>query len=219
VGLATVLLTGLTAGGLTCSTVHGGLLAAATARTPCCGPRNRLRADTAPVAAFLAGKLASHVALGAVLGGLGAAVRLPIHLRGDIQVAVGAAVALVGLTQIFLEPPDARPDGPPHTGRAPLLAGLGSVLLPCGTTLAVEALAAASGSAGAGAAVMAAFVIGTWPLFLALGLAARRLAVGWRGRLRRARARCSWCSARSPSAAGSRSPARRTPAVPPPRRR
>ena len=187
-GLAAVLLTGLTAGGLTCSTVQGGLLAAVATRTPCCttgcATGTRLRADAVPVVGFLAGKLASHTALGAVLGGLGAAVRLPIQIRGDIQIAVGAAVALLGLGLFRRIPPDAPSDRPRHTGRAPLLAGLGSVALPCGTTLAMEALAATSGSAGAGAAVMAAFVIGTWPLFLALGLAARRLAAGWRGRLR-----------------------------------
>jgi hypothetical protein len=60
---------------------------------------------------------------------------------------------------------------------------LASVLIPCGVTLSVEALALASGSPWAGAAIMAVFVIGTAPLFTVLGYAARKAAAGWRGRL------------------------------------
>lgn len=63
------------------------------------------------------------------------------------------------------------------------LLGLVTILVPCGVTLSVEALALASGSALSGAATMAVFVAGTTPLFALLGYAARRAATAWRGRL------------------------------------
>jgi uncharacterized protein len=58
-----------------------------------------------------------------------------------------------------------------------------TVLLPCGVTLSVEALALASGSPWQGAAIMAVFIVGTSPLFAVLGYAARKAATLWRGRL------------------------------------
>ncbi|WP_344593240.1 sulfite exporter TauE/SafE family protein [Actinomadura vinacea] len=66
---------------------------------------------------------------------------------------------------------------------APALLGLATVLIPCGVTISVEALALASGSPLAGAATMAVFVLGTGPLFAVLGYAARKAATAWRGRL------------------------------------
>src|SRR5205085_4225539 len=59
---------------------------------------------------------------------------------------------------------------------APAALGFATVLIPCGVTLSVEFLAIAAGSALGGAAVMAAFVLGTSPLFAVLGYAARRSA-------------------------------------------
>jgi hypothetical protein len=47
----------------------------------------------------------------------------------------------------------------------------------------MEALALTTGSALAGAATMAVFVLGTSPLFALLGYAARKAATAWRGRL------------------------------------
>lgn len=66
---------------------------------------------------------------------------------------------------------------------APAILGFVTVLVPCGITLSVEALALASGSALSGAATMAVFVIGTSPLFTILGYAARKAATAWQGRL------------------------------------
>src|SRR5438105_2043730 len=61
--------------------------------------------------------------------------------------------------------------------------GVTTILIPCGVTLSVEALALTSGSAVAGAATMVVFVAGTSPLFALLGYAARKAATVWRGRL------------------------------------
>jgi sulfite exporter TauE/SafE len=70
-----------------------------------------------------------------------------------------------------------------HAALAPALLGVATVLLPCGVTLSVEALALATGSPWRGAAIMAVFVVGTSPLFAILGYAARKAATVWRGRL------------------------------------
>ncbi|WP_433607556.1 sulfite exporter TauE/SafE family protein [Dactylosporangium sp. CA-139114] len=210
VDLAAVLLVGLTAGGTSCTVVQGGLLAGVATRAAGCtapcdpgpgtdGPASRaaaLRSDAVPVTAFLVGKLASHTVLGAILGLAGATLPLGASARGTVQLTVGALVLVLGLRQLGMpwlqrraggllgrrDRGDARvPAGVAGTAGA----GFATVLMPCGVTLAVEALAATSGSAAAGAAVMAVFVVGTWPMFGLLGLVALRTATSWHGRLRR----------------------------------
>jgi sulfite exporter TauE/SafE len=156
----------------------------------------RLGDDLVPVGGFLAGKLVSHTALGAALGALGGVVQLSVGPRTGLQLAAGALIIVVGLAQlglpgfrrIVIEPPRSwtrlvRGRARSQAALAPALLGLASVLIPCGVTLSVEALALASGSALSGAAIMAVFVIGTSPLFALLGYAARKAATAWRGRL------------------------------------
>lgn len=158
--------------------------------------RAQLGDDLAPVGGFLAGKLVSHALLGAVLGALGAAVQLSVGMRTWVQVGAGLLIIALGLAQlgvpgfrgIVIEPPASwmtivRNRARSQAALAPALLGLATVLIPCGVTLSVEALALTSGSAAAGAATMAVFVAGTSPLFAALGYAARKAATAWRGRL------------------------------------
>jgi len=52
---------------------------------------------------------------------------------------------------------------------APALLGAMTIFIPCGTTLAMEALAISSGNAVMGALIMAVFVLGTTPLFFGVG--------------------------------------------------
>ena len=221
--LTAVLVTGLFAGGVSCAAVQGGLLTGLIARQrdatapvaatitaavgsagrhrrlppePARTRRQQLVDDVAPVGGFLAGKLVSHTALGALLGALGAAVQLSIGARTTLQILAGAAIVAFGLAQlgvpgfrrILIEPPPSwsrfvRQRSRSHSAIAPALLGVATVLIPCGVTLSVQALALASGSAASGAAIMAVFVLGTAPLFALLGYAARRAATAWRGRL------------------------------------
>ncbi|MGJ3227271.1 sulfite exporter TauE/SafE family protein [Micromonospora aurantiaca (nom. illeg.)] len=220
--LVPVLLTGLLAGGVSCAAVQGGLLAGLVARqratvpagpaspqvrprpgSPASAPTRPARVlladDLAPVGGFLAGKLTSHALLGAVLGALGGAAQLSLHVRTMAQLAAGVLVIAFGLAQLgvpgfkglVIEPPTAWTRfvrGRARSGSifAPALLGVASVLIPCGVTLSVMALAITSGSALAGAATMAVFVAGTGPLFAVLGYAAaaaRRAAGAWRRRL------------------------------------
>ena len=156
----------------------------------------RLADDLAPVGGFLAGKLVSHTLLGAALGALGAAVQLPVGVRTMAQIAAGVLIVVFGLAQlgvpgfrgITVTPPASwgrfvRGRTRSTSALAPTALGLASVLIPCGVTLSVEALALTAGSAWAGAATMAVFVVGTAPLFALLGYAARKAATIWRGRL------------------------------------
>ncbi|RSM62037.1 hypothetical protein DMB66_23030 [Actinoplanes sp. ATCC 53533] len=202
--LYAILLTGLFAGGVSCAAVQGGLLAGlvmrqrqhttATSGRP--GLAARLADDLAPAAGFLTGKLLSHTLLGALLGALGATVQLSVTVRTMTQIAAGVLVVVFGLAQlgvpgfsrVMVEPPASwsrlvRGRARSTSAAAPALLGFASVLIPCGVTLSVEALALASGSAAAGAAIMAVFVAGTAPLFTALGYLARKAAGAWRGRL------------------------------------
>jgi uncharacterized protein len=170
--------------------------AQATPSAPAAARRSRLADDLLPVGAFLTGKLLSHTVLGALLGALGGVAQLSLGASTAVQLIAGAVILVFGLAQlgvpglrrITIEPPlsfgrlvlrSARS----QAAFAPGLLGLASILIPCGVTLSVEALALTSGSALAGAATMAVFVIGTSPLFTVLGYAVRKAATAWRGRL------------------------------------
>ncbi|MDH6244028.1 sulfite exporter TauE/SafE family protein [Mycobacterium sp. OTB74] len=211
--LVAVLITGLFAGGISCAAVQGGLLTALITRqhqargtgddTPAAAAASRsasvaarLGDDLAPVGGFLAGKLFAHTVLGAVLGALGSVVQLSIGARTGLQIAAGLLVITFGLAQlgvpgfrrIVITPPASwtrivRGRARSQSAFAPALLGLATILLPCGVTLSVEALALASGSPWRGAAIMAVFIIGTSPLFAALGYLARKTATVWQGRL------------------------------------
>ncbi|SFR28141.1 Sulfite exporter TauE/SafE [Lentzea waywayandensis] len=202
--LVPVLATGLFAGGVSCAAVQGGLLtglitrqrAAVGSQSTPRDWRGRLGDDLAPVSGFLAGKLVSHTLLGALLGALGSVVEIEVGIRTWLQIGAGLLVVVFGLAQlgvpgfrrIVIEPPASwskvvRSRARSQSAIAPAVLGFVTVLIPCGVTLSVEALALTSGSALMGAATMAVFVLGTAPLFAILGYAARKAATVWKGRL------------------------------------
>ncbi|MBN3459871.1 MAG: sulfite exporter TauE/SafE family protein [Mycobacteriaceae bacterium] len=178
----------MTAGAGTCAAAHGGLLAGVMARQ-CPMSVASARLDLLPVGGFLIGKLASHCAVGALLGALGAAVALSVDARTAVQIGAGLVIITLGLAQLglpgfrILAPPVACGRVVRHTVSAPVLVGVCTMFLPCGVTLSVEALAVASGSAARGALTMAVFVLGTVPLFAILGYATRTAGRVWGGRL------------------------------------
>ena len=152
--------------------------------------------DLTPVGGFLAGKLIAYTLLGALLGALGGVVQLSVRITTLAQIGAGLLVVAFGLAQLRvpgfrnlrIEPPASwlrfvRGRARSSSALAPALLGLATILVPCGITLSMEALALTSGSAWAGAATMAVFVAGTSPLFAALGYAARKAATAWQGKL------------------------------------
>lgn len=131
-----------------------------------------------------AGEQAAHAGLGALLGLLGAAIQPAPSTRAALLLCAGALMALFGLAMLGV-PGVGRllPRGSAHgAGRGPLLLGAATVLVPCGVTLGVELVAVTSGNAFGGAAVLTGFVLGTIPLFAALGWL-----VGASGRILRGR--------------------------------
>ncbi|GAA0950340.1 sulfite exporter TauE/SafE family protein [Actinocorallia libanotica] len=156
---------GLLAGLTTCAALHTGLLAGLAGRP---GGTTRL------VASFLTGKLAAHTALGALLGGVGAAVQ-PGPLPRALLLAVAAVVlAVFALRLVRPRAPEHACPRPSRFG-SPALVGAATVLVPCGITLSAELLAVASRSPWTGAAVMAGFVLGTAPATGVLGAGAALL--------------------------------------------
>ncbi len=192
-----VFLTGLLTGGLTCLAVQGGLLATTVAQRA-----HALRGDATssagqalPIALFLAAKLAAYTLLGGLLGLFGAAVGLTPVARGALQIAaglfmLGVAGQLLDLHPFFrrfsLQSPKwlqrrIRRESKRDSLFAPAVLGALTVFIPCGTTQAMMVAAVGSGSPTRGALIMFAFVLGTTPLFFALGYLATRLGATLRG--------------------------------------
>ena len=149
--------------------------------------RRRLVDDVLPVGGFLTGKVISHTTLGLLLGLFGSSVQMSASARAMVQIAAGLFMVLVaahlfgvpGLDWVVPKPPArftrlVRRSARSDALFAPATLGFLTVLIPCGVTLSVMFLAVASASPLWGAAVMAAFVAGTSPLFAAIGYAVRR---------------------------------------------
>lgn len=140
---------------------------------------------------FLAAKLVAYTLLGFLLGWLGSMLQLTPAMRGIMQTAigifmVGTALRMFNVHPFFrffvFEPPafltryirkTARSST--HAILTPLFLGALTVLIPCGVTQAMMALAIGTGSPLLGAAIMAAFTLGTSPVFFTLAYVAIRL--------------------------------------------
>ncbi len=142
-----------------------------------------------PVVYFLVAKLAAYTILGALLGALGSIVQITTTAQAVMQILVAlymvvTALNLLDVHPIFryfvIQPPKAltrlaRKSARSESVFAPALLGLLTILIPCGTTQAMEVLAIGSGSPLIGAIVMFLFVLGTSPTFFVLGFVATQL--------------------------------------------
>ncbi|TWT41700.1 hypothetical protein RAS1_28210 [Phycisphaerae bacterium RAS1] len=161
------------------------------------------RAQALTHAAYHAGRLVTYALLGAACGGLGHMIDLggkvagvqqaAAILAGTMMVAFGAVAGLRSLGVRISEWPApavlTRVVTAGHraaVGMTPVARsatiGVLTGLLPCGWLYAFAITAAGTGNPLSGAAVMAAFWIGTVPVLLALGIGVNRLsaAVGRR---------------------------------------
>lgn len=191
-----VFLTGLTVGGLTCLAVQGGLLASTIAARGEQDLDNGKRGghNLFPIAAFLISKLVAYTALGFLLGLFGQALAISGSVRVVMQFVAGAymlvvAGNLLNIHPIFryavIQPPRfltrmVRNESKSNDIFAPALLGAMTVFIPCGTTLAMEALAISSGNPFYGAAIMVAFTAGTAPLFFGVGFLTNKLGDGFK---------------------------------------
>ena len=193
-----IFITGLTVGGLTCLAVQGGLLTSTIAvrEEQDLEEGNRRKHNLLPVAAFLTTKFIAHIILGFILGAFGSALALSDNARIVMQLLAGVymiavALNLLNIHPIFryaiIQPPRFLMKAVKDTTKskdifAPALLGALTVFIPCGTTLAMEAFAISSGSPILGASIMAAFTLGTMPLFLSLGFLTTTLGDAFRSK-------------------------------------
>lgn len=176
-----VFLTGLTIGGLTCLALQGGLLASVIASQNTISTEKK--SHFLPTTTFLVSKLFAHILLGFGLGFFGQTISLSDGVRAFIQILAGVYMIAIALNllkvhpifrYVVIQPPKSlfkliRKESKSSDFFAPALLGFLTIFIPCGTTLAMEALAISTGNPFAGAAVMAAFVLGTSPYFLGVG--------------------------------------------------
>lgn len=181
------LLVGLTTGGLTCMAVQGGLLLGLLAkRTDDDAALTGWQRLVLPVSAFLVAKLVAYTIVGFLLGWIGESIVLSPTAKLWLQTFAALFMILTGLRLFW---PSLLPwltVTPPASVRrfirqrarsqaliAPAILGALTVFIPCGTTQSMEVNAIASGSAAQGALLMAAFTLGTAPLFFLIGVAAK----------------------------------------------
>lgn len=180
-----IFLTGLTVGGLTCLAVQGGLLASVIAAKEEDEVESGInKKDTIfPTLAFLAAKLIAYTLFGFVLGGFGGTIGINQSVQIVMQFVAGlymiaVALNLLNVHPLFryavIQPPKFLTRRVKKASKrkdlfAPALLGAMTIFIPCGTTLAMEALAISSANPFLGASIMAAFILGTTPLFFGVG--------------------------------------------------
>lgn len=149
----------------------------------------QLSNNIVPVMYFLGAKLLAYTLLGLLLGLLGSVAQLTPTVTGLMQILAGlfmlaTALNMLNVHPIFryvvLQPPKfltrlVRDQAKSQEVFAPALLGFLTVLIPCGTTQAMELVAISSGSPVSGALILFAFILGTLPTFLVLGFLATRL--------------------------------------------
>lgn len=144
-----------------------------------------------PILLFLSSKIVAYTILGALLGLLGSMLQLTPYMRAAFQLAIGIymlglAMHLLGVHPIFryfmIQPPrfiTRYIRRKAKTGAddvvTPTFLGALTVFIPCGITMAMMVIAAGTGNALAGAAVMFAFTLGTTPVFFTLAYTAAKL--------------------------------------------
>lgn len=180
-----IFLTGLTVGGVSCMAVQGGLLASTIAVREEEDVRAGLhhKHSIGPTVAFLTTKLIAYLFLGFILGSFGSALSLSDGARVVMQIAAAVYMIVVALNLLnvhpifryaIIQPPRfltklVRNQSKSKDLFAPAFLGALTIFIPCGTTLAMEALAISSGNPISGAAIMGVFVLGTSPIFFGLG--------------------------------------------------
>ena len=127
-------------------------------------------------AAYNLGRVAAYITIGALCGGIGAALSCGVQTKSMVFTLAGATVALLGLNMSGAVPglrrlfallvPEKR--RLPKRGM-PLLAGLATGLMPCGSLYAMWGYAVGTGSAVRGALSMLCFAAGTVPTLFLLG--------------------------------------------------
>ncbi len=183
INLWVIFLTGLTVGGLTCLAVQGGLLASVIAAREEEASSNTKKHAIYATVVFLISKFIAYSVLGFILGAFGGAINISGNLQTFMQLLAGVYMIIVALNLLnvhpifryaIIQPPRfltriVRNQSKSKDIFAPALLGAMTIFIPCGTTLAMEALAISSANAIIGASIMMVFILGTIPLFFGIG--------------------------------------------------
>ncbi len=195
-------ITGLTTGGLSCLAVQGGLLASSVAQEieKEYQPRPRhgmVKSNSAPppssalpILLFLGAKVAAYTILGLLLGWLGSMLQLTPGMQAVLFIGIGIfmlgnAMRMLDVHPIFryfaIQPPRVLTRFIRRTAKngesyaTPLFLGGLTVLIPCGVTQAMMAVAMGTGNPLQAAAIMFAFTLGTSPVFFTVAYLATQL--------------------------------------------
>ncbi|EAT59391.1 conserved hypothetical protein [Chlorobium ferrooxidans DSM 13031] len=186
--LATLFLFGLLAGLSSCAALVSGVLLSLTSQW-----MSKYKEDASllhkmePHLFFNIGRIATYTLFGALLGLVGETIHLSPAFTSFMIVTISLlmivpALQMLGITffnrfSIAL-PKKARPSKAANRKSTPLQAagaGVMTILVPCGFTMAAEGAAVLSGSASAGMLIMLFFVLGTTlPLFI-IGFSSTKL--------------------------------------------
>ncbi len=193
-----IFLTGLTVGGLTCLAVQGGLLASVIAarEETDLETGNKRRHTIFATLAFLIMKLIAYTMLGFILGGFGGALNISSNVQTTMQLIAGLYMIAIALNLLnvhpyfryfVIQPPRfltrmVRNQSKSKDLFAPAFLGAMTIFIPCGTTIAMEALAISSGNAFIGALTMLFFILGTLPVFFGVGFLTTVLGDNFQGK-------------------------------------
>lgn len=180
-------ITGLTTGGVSCFAVQGGLLTSALASEEEINVSKKLRAKG--LIAFLVAKLIAYTLLGFLLGLIGSRLIISPRTQGWFQIIIGVymlltAANLVNLHPFFryfvIRPPKfvfklLRNQTKVKSFFTPALLGILTVLIPCGVTQGMMLLAISAGNPVTSSLILFSFILGTIPVFFAIGIAANEL--------------------------------------------
>ncbi|MEI6039759.1 MAG: sulfite exporter TauE/SafE family protein [Candidatus Berkelbacteria bacterium] len=171
-----IFFTGLTTGGLSCLALQGGLLTSTMVESQTKSARIR------SIILFLISKLTAYTILGLILGFLGEVFTLSPKVLGGLNIFIalfmlGVALETLKVHPIFkfflLQPPKFlrrlifKQENEKSSFTAIIL-GIFTVLIPCGVTQAMMALAVSTGRPLVGATTMFFFILGTIPVFFIL---------------------------------------------------
>ncbi|KKS18788.1 MAG: putative membrane protein [Candidatus Woesebacteria bacterium GW2011_GWA1_41_7] len=172
-------ITGLTTGGVSCFAVQGSLLTSVIATGQ----------KTKNLVAFLIAKLFAYTALGFALGLLGEKLILAPKIQGWFQIFIGVymlvtAANLLDIHPFFkrfvITPPKfifriLKKQTKVNSFFTPLFLGALTIFIPCGVTQAMMLLAISAGNPVTSALILFFFVLGTSPVFFAIGALAAEL--------------------------------------------
>jgi sulfite exporter TauE/SafE len=146
-----------------------------------------------PIFLFLVAKILAYTLLGFLLGALGSVLTLNTAIRAVLLIAIGLfmvgnALRMFNVHPIFryfaVEPPKFLTRYIRQTAKnadlfTPLFLGALTVLIPCGVTQAMMAVAIGTGDPWQAAGLMFAFTLGTSPVFFIVSYLATSLGSRW----------------------------------------